>query len=276
MALLELVEATVRFGGHVAVDQVSLAVEPAAITGLIGPNGAGKTTLFNVITGLQAATSGHVRLDGTDITETKAHLRAQAGIARTFQRLEVFGSLTARENVMVGVELRRRWGRRAAARPEGAALLELVGAGLSPSVVAETDALIDFVGARSFAATRSDELPTGLARLVELGRALAIRPRLLLLDEPASGQDEAETEAFASLLSRLAGAGLGILLVEHDVPLVMRLCSTVHVLDFGSVLASGPPAEIQRNQAVLDAYLGAEPVDAAVSGQARLAEGSPA
>ena len=279
-ALLELVEATVRFGGHVAVDSVSLTVEPGTITGLIGPNGAGKTTMFNVITGLQPITRGKVLLGGEDITRRKAHKRAQAGIARTFQRLEVFGSLTARENVLVAVELRRQWGRRIDARAESSALLTLLGlidpgAGVQLSSISanqEADALVDFVGARSFADTRADELPTGLARLVELGRALAIRPRLLLLDEPASGQDETETETFAALLTDLAGIGMGILLVEHDVPFVMHLCSQVHVLDFGALLASGPPAAIQADRRVLDAYLGAEPVSTELLEHAGLGE----
>jgi branched-chain amino acid transport system ATP-binding protein len=269
--LLELQEVTVRFGGHVAVDAVDLAVGAGAITGLIGPNGAGKTTLFNVITGLQAPSAGRIRLAGEDITRMRAHRRAQAGIGRTFQRLEVFGSLTARENILVGVELRRRWGRRAAPSPVELPLLAeagLIQPSSGPDVIGgilpaeETDALVDLVGVRDVAHTRADELPTGLARLVELGRALATRPRLLLLDEPASGQDEGETEAFASLLTRLAGTGMGILLVEHDVPLVMRLCSNVCVLDFGSVLATGTPAEVQANKAVIDAYLGSEPITA--------------
>lgn len=275
MSLLELHEATVRFGGHVAVDAVSLAVDPGTITGLIGPNGAGKTTMFNVITGLQSPTSGRVVFDGKDITGLRAHKRAQLGMARTFQRLEVFGSLTARENILVGAELRRRWGRKVSPTPATMALLALIGlvppgsspeAAASVSPAAEVDALVDFVGVRSVADTRADELPTGLARLVELGRALATRPRLLLLDEPASGQDEGETEAFAGLLQQLAGSGMGVLIVEHDVPLVMRLCSQVHVLDFGAILAVGRPEEIQSNQAVLDAYLGAEPVSAGTGG----------
>ncbi len=273
MPLLELREATVRFGGHVAVDQVDLVVEPGTITGLIGPNGAGKTTTFNVITGLQSTTSGRVLFDGDDITRLRAHKRAQRGVGRTFQRLEVFGSLTARENILVAAELRRRWGRRIAPTEATVALLALAGLvepGASPEAVAavspaqEADALVEFVGVGSVADVRADELPTGQARLVELGRALATRPRLLLLDEPASGQDEGETEAFAKLLTRLAGASVGILLVEHDVPLVMRVCSTVYVLDFGSILAVGTPNEVQSNQAVLDAYLGAEPVTSAI------------
>ncbi len=275
MSLLELHEATVRFGGHVAVDAVDLAVEPGTITGLIGPNGAGKTTIFNVITGLQSPTSGRVAFDGEDITGLRAHKRAQLGVARTFQRLEVFGSLSARENILVGAELRRRWGRKATPTPATMALLSLIGlvppgsspdAAASISPAAEADALVDFVGVGSVADTRADELPTGLARLVELGRALTTRPRLLLLDEPASGQDEGETEAFAGLLQQLAGSGMGVLMVEHDVPLVMKLCSQVHVLDFGAILAVGRPEEIQSNQAVLDAYLGAEPVTAIAGG----------
>ncbi|MDP1806854.1 MAG: ABC transporter ATP-binding protein, partial [Acidimicrobiales bacterium] len=210
------------------------------ITGLIGPNGAGKTTTFNVITGLQETTSGRVLLDGRDITRAKAHLRARRGIARTFQRLEVFGSLTARENVLTAAEIRRSWSRDRTADP-----------------ARDTDALLERIGIASVANRRVDALPTGLARLVELGRALATRPKVLLLDEPASGLDEAESDAFASLLLELAGEGMAILLVEHDVQLVMRVCERIHVLDFGAILASGTATEIQADQTVLDAYLGA-------------------
>jgi len=243
MALLETTEVSVRFGGNMAVNDVSLAVDEGTITGLIGPNGAGKTTTFNVITGLQAPTSGHVIFDGTDITQRRAHKRAQLGIARTFQRLEVFGSLTARENVLTAAEIRRRWKRDRSARPEE-----------------EAEVILDRVGLRAVADERADALPTGLARLVELVRALATRPRVLLLDEPASGLDEKETDTFAELLSRLAGEGMGVLMVEHDVPLVMRLCSMVYVLNFGELLAAGTAAEVHQDQAVLDAYLGETPV----------------
>lgn len=238
--LLELRDVSVRFGGNVAVDRVSFSVEAGTVTGLIGPNGAGKTTTFNVITGLEDPASGVVRFDGRDITGLKPHRRSRLGIARTFQRLEVFGSLTARENVKVGAEIRQQWARHR-----------------NPDLENEVDGLLELVGSQSVADVRADSLPTGQARLVELARALAIRPRLLLLDEPASGLDERETEEFGQLLLWLASQGVGVLMVEHDVPLVMRLCSSVHVLDFGSVLASGTPAEIQRNDAVLDAYLGA-------------------
>ena len=244
MPMLEVRGVNVRFGGHVAVRDVDLECDRGHITGLIGPNGAGKTTTFNVITGLQEATSGKVLLDGRDITRTKAHVRARRGIARTFQRLEVFGSLTARENVLTAAEIRRSWSRDRDADP-----------------VRDTDALLERIGIAAVANRRVDALPTGLARLVELGRALATRPKVLLLDEPASGLDEAESDAFAALLLELATEGMAILLVEHDVQLVMRVCERIHVLDFGAILASGTAAEIQADQAVLDAYLGApEPV----------------
>jgi branched-chain amino acid transport system ATP-binding protein len=240
MALLEVRGANVRFGGHAAVRDVDLDVEPGRITGLIGPNGAGKTTIFNVITGLQELVSGQVVLDGHDLTTAKAHMRARAGIARTFQRLEVFGSLTARENVLTAAEIRKSWAHNRAGDP-----------------VAETDELLERVGISSVANERVDAMPTGLARLVELARALATQPKVLLLDEPASGLDDSESESFAELLLQLAGEGMAILLVEHDVQLVMQVCAHINVLDFGAILAVGSPQEIQQNQAVLDAYLGA-------------------
>jgi branched-chain amino acid transport system ATP-binding protein len=240
MALLEVRGANVRFGGHAAVRDVDLDVEPGQITGLIGPNGAGKTTIFNVITGLQELVSGQVVLDGHDLTTAKAHMRARSGIARTFQRLEVFGSLTARENVLTAAEIRKSWAHNRAGDP-----------------AAETDALLERVGITGVADERVDAMPTGLARLVELARALATQPKVLLLDEPASGLDDSESESFAELLLQLAGEGTAILLVEHDVQLVMQVCAHINVLDFGAILAVGSPQEIQQNQAVLDAYLGA-------------------
>lgn len=239
MALLEVRGVDVHFGGHHAVRDVDLDVEAGRITGLIGPNGAGKTTTFNVITGLQEAT-GRIVLDGDDIGELAPHQRARRGIARTFQRLEVFGSMTAYENILTAAEIHRSWA-----------------TGTKPDARALADEVIDRVGIRAVAGDRVDAMPTGLARLVELGRALATRPRVLLLDEPASGLDETESDAFADLLLELAGEGMAILMVEHDVPLVMKVCEWIHVLDFGAILAVGTAAEIQQNQLVLDAYLGA-------------------
>lgn len=238
MSLLSVRNVTVRYGGHLALDDVGLDADAGQITGLIGPNGAGKTTLFNVVTGLLRPQRGEVRLGHLDLTRMQPYRRARRGLARTFQRLELFGLLTVRENVELADSLRR--GVRSRARVEG---------------------LLDRVGLRDVADVRADEMPTGKARLVELARALAAQPRVLLLDEPASGLDERETEALGALLADIAsGAGgdkVAVVLVEHDVQLVMRTCHRVHVLDFGSVIAAGTPDEIQRNQTVLDAYLGA-------------------
>jgi branched-chain amino acid transport system ATP-binding protein len=238
MPILETREVTVRFGGHLAVNDVNLTVDEGQITGLIGPNGAGKTTTFNVITGLQPPSRGHVLLDGKDITSVSAHQRARGGIARTFQRLELFGSLSVWDNVLTAAELRQR-------------------GGTDPRQV--TEQLLARVGLTDVADQRADSLSTGSARLVELARALACDPKVLLLDEPASGLDEQETDRFAEILVDLTGDGIGILIVEHDVPLVMRLCSQITVLNFGEVLATGSPIEIQKNPDVIDAYLGQDP-----------------
>ena len=238
MARLDVAAVEVRFGGVVALRGIDLTVESGSVTGLIGPNGAGKTTLFNVITGLQRAQSGTVTLDGHNLTNLPPHRRARQGIARTFQRLEVFGSLTVRENILVAAEIRRRWARD----------------GSNPRRVA--DEVIAQVGLGPVARVRCDTLPTGTARLVEVGRALATRPKVLLLDEPSSGLDDHETDELGQLLVRLAGDGTAVLLVEHDVELVMSVCRLVHVLDFGRILAVGTPAEIQANPDVRSAYLG--------------------
>jgi len=223
----------VRFGGMVALLDVSLCAPGGAVTGLIGPNGAGKTTLFNVITGLQRPTTGTVRLDGTDITSLAPFRRARLGLTRTFQRLELFGTLTVRENLVVAAS--------GTVRP-------------APSV----DEILARLQLTDVAEQRAHELPTGLGRLVELGRCLAVAPKVLLLDEPASGQTESETHVFAGVLEELAAEGLAVLLVEHDIDLVTRVCSSVVVLDTGTVLATGTPDEISNNPAVRDAYLGAE------------------
>ena len=240
MPVLRVNEVDVRFGGIHAVQGVDLDADSGYVTGLIGPNGAGKTTTFNVITGLQPPTAGHVFLDDKDVTGLKAHQRARLGVARTFQRLEVFGSLSARDNILVAAEIRKSWSRD----------------GSDPRAV--TEELLERVGLRSVADDRVDAMPTGMARLVELGRALATRPRLLLLDEAGSGLDHQESEVLGDLLLELADDGLAILLVEHDVELVMRVCKRIHVLDFGRIIAVGTPAEIQANPVVQAAYLGAE------------------
>ena len=240
MPVLRVEDVSVRFGGLLALDSVELASEPGRVTGLIGPNGAGKTTLFNVITGLQTPTQGKVFIGDDDVTDRKPHKRARLNMARTFQRLEVFGSLTARENIMVAAEIRNGWSK----------------AKDDPKVL--TAEILERVGLTAVAEDPVDSMPTGLARLVELGRALATRPQLLLLDEPGSGLDTNETEALGDLLLDLVKDGMAVLLVEHDVELVMRVCEHIYVLDFGKLIAEGTPAEIQANEAVQAAYLGAE------------------
>jgi branched-chain amino acid transport system ATP-binding protein len=238
VAVLEVAGVSVLFGGVLALDEVGLTVEAGEVTGLIGPNGAGKTTLFNVICGLQPPTRGRVLLDGDDVTGCRPFERARRGVGRTFQRLEVFGSMTAYENVRLGAEIRQQWDRSWPDPDEQAA------------------AVMARVGLWRVADDRADSLPTGLARLVELGRALAAGPRVLLLDEPSSGLSESESDELGVLLRELAGDGLAILLVEHDVDLVMGVCDRINVLDFGQVLAMGTPAEIQGSEAVQQAYLG--------------------
>jgi branched-chain amino acid transport system ATP-binding protein len=242
VALLEARGVNVRFGGHAAVTDADIDVEVGRVTGLIGPNGAGKTTLFNVLTGLQPCVSGRVSLNGIEITGMAPHDRAQRGLARTFQRLELFGSLTARENLLVAAEIPRRFG----APPAGLTAAQRV------------DEVVDLVGLGAFVDQRADELTTGHARLLELGRALVTRPKVLLLDEPASGLDADETAYLARLLRELADSGLAVLLVEHDVPLVMQVCRRVYVLDLGKVISVGTPEEIRVDQRVVDAYLGQE------------------
>ena len=236
--VLDVQEVSVRFGGHLALDRASLTAEAGQVTGLIGPNGAGKTTMFNAVTGLLTPTSGRIAIDGRDVTGLKLHKRARMGLARTFQQLELFSMLTVRENIRVAADIRRRWARDGS---DSGAL---------------TESIIEQVGLGDVADERVTALPTGQGRLVELGRALACKPRVLLLDEPASGQDDTETHRFGLLLRELAAAGTAVVLVEHDMTLVMEVCDRVHVLDLGRMIAVGDCAAVQSDPAVLEAYLG--------------------
>jgi len=229
----------VRFGGVQALRGVDLEVQPGSLVGLIGPNGAGKTTLFNVVTGLERPTAGRVLLEGRDITSLPPHRRARLGLGRTFQRIEVFSSLTVRENVLAAAEARRSWGRD------------------EPDPERTARDVLRRVGLERVADARVEGLSTGLLRLVEVARGLATRPSLLLLDEPGSGLDGSESEQLGDLLLELVADGTAVLLVEHDVELVMRVCQQVNVLDFGQVIAVGTPAEVQGDAAVQAAYLGA-------------------
>ena len=238
MALLEAHDLNVRFSEHHVVRDVSLEVDPGSIIGLIGPNGAGKTTTFNALCGVQTCT-GRVVLDGRDVSGAPVHRRAGLGLHRTFQRLEVFGSMTAFDNVRTAAEIASRAHRRS--RREAPAIAERV---------------IDRLGLGRVAGRRADALPTGQARLVELGRVLAAEPKVVLLDEPASGLDEVETARLAAVLTELAEDGMAILLVEHDIDLVMHLCASIYVLDLGAVIACGSPDQVRTDPAVQEAYLG--------------------
>jgi branched-chain amino acid transport system ATP-binding protein len=231
-------EVSVRFGGLQALDSVSLEVAYGEVHGLIGPNGAGKTTLFNVVTGLQRPTRGRVRLGAIDVTRAKPHARSRLGLGRTFQRLELFGTMSARENVQMAAEVQRR---------------KLV-SGRSPAQEAAYQ--LERVGILHIADEPTDSLPTGLARLVEMARTLATSPDVLLLDEPSSGLNHEETQALGVVLQQLASEGMGVLLVEHDMSLVMAICARVDVLDNGEVIARGDPAAVRANRLVQEAYLG--------------------
>ncbi len=240
---LQVSGVTVRFGGLTALDSVDLDAMPGAITGLIGPNGAGKTTLFNVITGLQAPTNGRLLLSGRPIDGWSPPRRARAGMARTFQRLELFIGLSVRDNLISAWEASVPGGVFGRRGREGRELV---------------DDVLSRLNLRHLADRPAGELPTGLGRMVELGRALCTEPRLLLLDEPSSGLDHTETESFREvLLDLVAGADSpAVLLVEHDMKLVMEVCDTITVLEFGKRIACGTPEEIRNDSRVVAAYLG--------------------
>jgi branched-chain amino acid transport system ATP-binding protein len=249
--LLTIQNVTCRFGGVVAVNGVSFAVARGELFGLIGPNGAGKTTLFNLVTGLTTPNGGHLRYRGEDITGLPPHRVAERGIARTFQNVRLFGELTALDNVMIARHVRTHSG----------LVAGVLGLGRARQEERETReraaALLALVGLVDRPDERARNLSYGDQRRLEIARALALEPELLLLDEPAAGMNPGEKRALSDLIrgvrSRLS---LTILLIEHHVPLVMDLCDRIAVLNFGELIALGPPAEVQKHPAVIEAYLG--------------------
>ena len=253
-AVLEARDITVRFGGFVAVRDASLVAKPGQVTSLIGPNGAGKTTMFHAISGILTPEAGSTLLDGRDLKGMTPDKRARAGMARTFQILELFSGLSVAENLQVAVEGRstsRIWRDLFSLRHPD-----------SPAVLRRVHEAMDLVGIADLADRPAGSLPTGLSRLVELARALCTDPQVLLLDEPASGLSASETDRLHNVLRSLADLGLTILLVEHDIELVMALSSQIYVLDFGAMIAQGTPAQVRENPVVRAAYLGSEEVDA--------------
>jgi branched-chain amino acid transport system ATP-binding protein len=245
--LLTLDNVSKTFGGIRALSNVSLSVPQDRIVGVIGPNGAGKTTLFNVITGAYRATEGNVVFDGKEMAQWASHRIMRAGIARTFQNIRLFGGMTVWEHLLV-------------AQPHQGNMLRLVLPARFADPVAwrRAEEVLDIFGLGAYRDTIARTLSYGLQRKVEMARALTTEPKLLMLDEPVAGMNHDEAEELRLLLLRLQSQGLSILLIEHDMPFVMRLCHQLYVLNFGSLLAEGTPAEVRSNPAVLEAYLGSE------------------
>ena len=251
-ALLETESLSKSFGGVHAVQEVSFSVRPAQIKGIIGPNGAGKTTLFNLITGVYRPDGGTIRFDGEACAGLAPHQMAERGIARTFQNVELFERMSVLENVMVGRHPRTRAGFISAAFRLGKAR------GEERLIRDKALEILGFAGIADKADWVSSALPFGLQRVLEIARALATEPRLLLLDEPASGLNAVETRDLGRLLGRIRDKGITVLLVEHDMSLTMEICDEILVMDYGRRLAEGTPREIQRHPQVIAAYLGEE------------------
>ncbi|BCS53992.1 ABC transporter ATP-binding protein [Geobacter sp. SVR] len=250
--MLEVHGITQVFGGVTALEEVSFAIRQGDITGVIGPNGAGKTTLFNIITGIYRQTRGTVTLEGRDVSGLPPEKLARYGMVRTFQNIELFGQMSVLENVMVGLHTKSRSGLLACSLKAPWAMAE------ERRIRAGAMKWIDFVGINDLADVIAANLPFGKGRLLEIARALAVEPCLILMDEPAAGLNSQETLALARLIERIRDLGITVVLVEHDMELVMDICDRIVVLNLGKKLAEGTPRAIQENPEVVAAYLGGD------------------